>query len=333
MLRDSRSRFMSVSAVCAVSALALSACGSGGDSASSGSDKDKMNVVTSFYPLGFAAEQIGGDKVKVTSLTKPGAEPHDLELSPKQIASLSEADLTIYEKGFQPAVDSAVKTSAKSDKALDVAPAADLTLKLSESTSVGEEEGHHEHEHEGESGHEGHNHAGDSDPHFWTDPVRYKAVATEIANRMAKADPQNKATYEANAKKFTDKLDKLNADFKSGLSKCTNKNLVTGHAAFGYLASRYGFKQVGVAGVSPESEPSPARLKQVAAYAKKNNVKTIYSETLVSAKTSETVARETGAKVQVLDPLEGITSASKGKDYFEVMQSNLTTLKSGQSCK
>lgn len=319
------SRTASLSAVMAASALVLSGCGSSGDSSSS---EGKTKVVTSFYPLAFAAEQIGGDKVSVTSLTKPGAEPHDLELSPKQISSLAEADLTIYEKGFQPSVDEAVKTSAKSDKTLDVAPAADLTLKLSETTQVGSGD---EHDH-AEEGHD-HAHEGDADPHFWTDPVRYKAVANEISQRMSKADPKNKATYEANAKKFTDKLDKLNADFKSGLGKCTNKNLVTGHAAFGYLAQRYGFNQVGVAGVSPEAEPSPSRLKDVAAFAKKNKVTTIYAETLVSPKTSQTVARETGAKVAVLDPIEGITSASKGKDYFEVMQSNLTTLKTGQACK
>ena len=344
MLRLSRTA--ATTAVLASSALVLSACGSGSDSSSaggsgaSGGSGDKLKVVTSFYPLQFAAQQIGGDKVDVSSLTKPGAEPHDLELSPKQVASLSDADLTVYLKGFQPSVDEAVKTSAKADKSLDVSPAADLSLKLSESSKVGQdaEEGHDhegEHSHEGEHGHEGHDHGheGDADPHFWTDPVRYKAVAKSMADRLSKADPKNKATYEANAKKFTDKLDQLNTKFSTGLKSCTNKNLVTGHAAFGYLAKRYGFNQVGVAGVSPEAEPSPARLKDVAAFTKKNNVKTIYAETLVSPKTSETVARETGAKVQVLDPIEGITSASKGKDYFEVMESNLKTLKSGQGCK
>ena len=333
MSRETRA--FSLVALATASVLAVSACGgskdassgstTSGASATSEASGKKLNVVTSFYPLTFATEQIGGDKVSVTSLTKPGTEPHDLELSPQQIASLGNADLTVYLKGFQPAVDNAVKTSAKADKTVDVASSADLSLKLSESTTVGGQE----EEHEGE----GHDHENDADPHFWTDPVRYQAVAKQISDSLSKQDPSNKATYEANAKTFVDKLDALNKEFSSGLKSCSNKHLVTGHAAFGYLSKRYGFDQVGVAGVSPESEPSPARLKDVAEYAKKNNVKTIYAETLVSPKTSETVARETGAKVDVLDPIEGITSASKGKDYFEVMRSNLKALQSGQQCQ
>ena len=309
--------------VAALTSLSLTACGSDSSPSNSGSG-EKIDVVASFYPLAFAAEQIGGDKVKVTSLTQPGVEPHDLELTPQQVAALPKAKLAVYEKGFQSSVDDAIKSSAKSDAVLDVAPSADLSLKLSQTTSIGSDE-HAEEDHD-------HEHASDADPHFWTDPVRYKAVANAISAKLQKQDPKNAETYKKNAEAFVKKLDDLHAKFSAGLKQCTNRSLVTGHAAFGYLAQRYNLKQVGVAGVSPDAEPTPARLKQVADYTKKNNVKTIYSETLVSPKTSKTVARQTGAKVEVLDPIEGITSASKGKNYFEVMTSNLSTLQKGQGC-
>ncbi|KLO62765.1 ABC transporter substrate-binding protein [Dermacoccus sp. PE3] len=320
MLRTSR---LSLAASALVATTALTACGSGSSNSGSG---DKVETVASFYTLQYALERIGGDRVEVSSLTKPGQEPHDIDPSPKQIASLADADLAVYLKGFQPSVDAAVSSNAKKDKTLDVAPDADMTLKLSSTESVGGEA--HEHS-EGD----GHDHSGDTDPHFWLDPVRYKAVVQAVGARLAKADPEGKATYEANTKKMVADLDALNTEFKSGLANCTNKTLVTGHAAFGYLASRYGFTQVGVSGVSPEAEPTPQRLKAVAAFAKKHDTTTIYSETLVSPKTAETVAKQTGAKVAVLDPLEGLTDASKGKNYFEVMKSNLTTLKQGQGCK
>lgn len=315
-----RSR-LTATAAALVSSVALTGCGSG----SAGGDDGKTKTVASFYALQYALERIGGDKADVTSLTKPGQEPHDIDPSPRQVAALADADLTVYLKGFQTNVDAAVTSSAKADTTLDVAPEADLSLHLSSTESVGDT---HEHS-EGD----GHDHSGDTDPHFWLDPVRYKSVVQAIGTRLEKTDPKNKATYAANTKKLVADLDALNAEYTSGLAHCSNKTLVTGHAAFGYLASRYGFTQVGVSGVSPESEPTPQRLKAVAAFAKEHHTTTIYSETLVSPKTAQTVASQTGAKVAVLDPLEGLTDASKGTNYLEVMKSNLATLKQGQGCK
>lgn len=326
-----------MSAATAAAALTLSACGSsdsGSDSSKSGADKGAIKVVTSFYPLTYATEQIGGKHVDVTSLTKPGVEPHDLELTPQQVAVIPGADLTVYEKGFQKAVDDAVKSNAKSDKVLDVDKAADLNLKTSDTTSVGPQDEEEGHDHGDEHGDEhGHDHDEDGmDPHFWNDPVRYKAVAEDIGKRLEKADPDHADDYKKNTAAFTKKLDELNQKFDKTLKTCKNRNLVTGHAAFGYLAKRYNLTQVGVAGVSPEAEPTPQRLKDVSAFIKKNHVTTVYSETLVSPKTAQTIAKETGAKVEVLDPIEGITKESKGQNYFEVMDSNLATLKKGQSC-
>lgn len=321
-----------LAAPAALGLVALSACGPGDGSASShgsaAAEDGTITVVASFYPLQYAAEQIGGRHVQVSNLTTPGAEPHDLELTPKDVATLSRADLAVYEKGLQSAVDTAVADTAP-DKALDVAAAADLSL------THGETIGADGHDHAGESAeeHAGHSHGeGAKDPHFWLDPLRYAKVSQAIADRLGQVDPAHAADYDANLKAFTGRLTALDQELAAGLKGCTNRTIVTSHAAFGYLADRYRLRQVAISGLSPEEEPEPAKLAQIATYAKAHRVTTIYAETLVSPAIAQTVAKETGAQTAVLDPIEGITDASAAKDYVGVMQANLAALKKGQSC-
>ncbi|MFD3514473.1 metal ABC transporter substrate-binding protein [Streptomyces sp. NPDC058657] len=315
-----------------VGLLSLSAC-AGSSSATEGKAADgknaegKLNVIASFYPMQYLAEQIGGDKVAVSTLTKPGVEPHDLELKPKQTAELSDADLILYLGGLQPAVDEAVKQSG--------AKAAVDAASLTKTESHGTESGGHEHGEE-EAGHEGHDHGhaeGAADPHVWLDPVKYAEIAKGVEKSLAKADPANAATYQKNATTLVTKLDGLNTAFKDGLKNTSTKTFITTHAAFGYLAERYGLEQEGISGVAPESEPSPARIKQLQKIAKEDEVTTVFFETLVSDKTANTLARDTGLKTDVLDPLEGITDKSRGEDYVEVMQSNLAALKKALGAK
>jgi zinc transport system substrate-binding protein len=296
------SRRARIAAPVIIAALALSACGSanGAGDTSTG----RVDVVTSFYPLQLAAEQIGAGHVSVTSLTRPGAEPHDIELTTRDVASVSKASLVIYERGLQAAVDTAVDSQA-GDRGLDVAPTANLTLRLA---------------------------SGATDPHFWLDPQRYAAVAKSISARLSAADPANKADYEKNAKAFEDRLTALSAELTNGLARCQRKDLVTSHAAFGYLAQRFGMRQVAINGLSPAEEPSAADIAVVSRFARANGVRTVYSETLASPAIAATVARESGATMATLDPIEGLTSQSAGKDYFEVMRANLKALQAGQGC-
>jgi zinc transport system substrate-binding protein len=282
-------------------ALALSGCGLSQESSAS---TGKVAVVASFYPLQFATQQIGGSHVAVTSLTKPGAEPHDIELTPRDVGSVSKARLVVFEKGLQGAVDSAVESQG-GDRGLDVAPAAKLDLKLA---------------------------SGSTDPHFWLDPQRYAAVATAISARLSIVDPAHKADYEKNARVFQDRLTALSAEFTTGLANCHRRDIVTSHSAFSYLARRFGMKQMAINGISPEQEPKAAALAAVSTYARANGVTTIYAETLVSPAIAATVARESGATMATLDPIEGLTSASAGADYFGVMRSNLKALQAGQGC-
>lgn len=269
-------------------------------------DRDAVAVAAAFYPLAFAVEQVGGPHVQVTNLTKPGAEPHDLELTPAELSLLTRAPLVVYARGLQPAVDEAVR-ARPADAVLDVTPAARLQVLPGAPAGQG------------------------PDPHFWLDPVRYADVGRAVADRLAEVDGDHAAAYRAAARDFAARLDALDREFRSGLGTCRSRDLVTSHAAFGYLARAYGLSQVGISGVSPDAEPDPAQLAAVAALTRDRGVRTIYAETLVSPALAETLARETGAKVAVLDPVEGVAAGS-GADYFTVMRANLAALRTGLGC-
>lgn len=282
-------------------ALVLAACG-GSSSAGSG-EGGPLRVAASFYPLQWVTAQVAGEHAEVSSLTPPGAEPHDLELGPRQVATIGEADLVVYLDGFQPAVDEAVAQEA-GDSALDVTDPADLV----------------------ETG-------GTVDPHFWLDPTRLADVADAVGQRLGEVDPAHAAAFTDGAAEVRAELEALDAELAEGLAGCAGTDLVTSHTAFGYLAARYDMEQVGITGLSPESEPSPKALAEVADFVADNDVRTIYSETLVSPEVARTLARETGVRTAVLDPLEGLSSESSGEDYLSVMRANVAVLQDGQACR
>ncbi|WP_345963458.1 zinc ABC transporter substrate-binding protein [Streptomyces sp. BRB040] len=323
-----RRRRISGIAVTAATALGLgtlSACSS--DSSAAG-NTDKFDVVASFYPMEYLAEQIGGDHVNVTTLTEPGQEPHDLELSAKQTAQMGEADAVLYLKSLQPAVDEAI---AQSDVKTKI-DAATLT-KLEDHGNVEHDHGGEEHadEHAEEEHSEGGEHS--LDPHVWLDPVKYAEIAEGVAKSFEKADPDHADDYRKNAEALAKKLSGLDTAYKDGLKTTATKVFFTNHAAFGYLAERYGLTQEAINGLDPESEPSPARIKELQEEAKADGVTTVFYETLVSDKTAKTLAKDAGLKTDVLDPLEGITDKSKGDDYVAVMESNLKALQAALGAK
>lgn len=297
----------------------LSACSdsSAADSNSSG----KLDVVASFYPLQYLAEEIGGDHVSVTNLTEPGQEPHDLEISAKQTAQLQEADAVLYLKNLQPAVDDAVAQSEVKTK-IDAA-----TLTTLE--KHGNEVGGHAAEHDDTEGEE----TGATDPHIWLDPVKYAEVAEGVGKAFEKEDPDNAGEYKSNTAALVKKLDALNTQYEDGLKNTTSKVFITTHAAFGYLAERYGLTEEAINGLDPESEPSANRVKDLETMAKADGVTTVFYETLVSDDTAKTIAKDAGLKTDVLDPIEGITDKSKGDDYLQVMESNLKALETALGAK
>lgn len=289
----------------------ISGCGK--DPAAARSAGAPVRVAAAFYPLEYVARRVGGDGVTVTSLTKPGAEPHDLELSPKDVAAVTDAELVVYLAQFQPAVDETVKS--KPDRALDVTAAARADL-----TSAAGAEGHED------------DHGDEHDPHFWLDPMRLADVADAVAARLTQADASRAASFSANAATLRADLTALDAEFRAGLTSCASRRIVTTHTAFGYLAAAYGLTQIGVSGIDPEAEPKPADIARVQDVVRKEKVTTVFFEPLVSRGVADTIARETGAKTALLDPLEGINDQSQGSDYLAVMRSNLTALRSALGC-
>ncbi|MFD7918155.1 metal ABC transporter solute-binding protein, Zn/Mn family [Streptomyces sp. NPDC059740] len=299
--------------------LALGACSAtgGGD----GRDGDgRLKVTASFYPLEFLARQIGGDHVAVTDLTSPGTEPHDLELSPRQTAALGESGAVLYLHGLQPAVDEAVRQSG-------VAHVADAAAFSHLEQHGSEVDGSHHTTGDNGTGDADEDGAG-ADPHIWLDPVRFAQVAKGVGRTLAAADPGHRATYEKNTDTLVNRLDALDRRYREGLEHRTSDTFITTHAAFGYLAERYGLTEEAVSGVDPESgDVSGARIRELQELAHRHHVHTVFFETLASPTTAKTLARDVGAGTDVLDPLEGITKASRGRDYFQVMDANLTALR------
>lgn len=324
-------RFLAA-ACAAATALALSACSSTAPSSTSGAKDGTLTVMASFYPLQYLAEKIGGEHVTVTSLTPAGAEPHDLELSPKTVDALSSADAVIYLAGFQSAVDEAIEQQAPKT-VIDVSPAVQLVEAGVDANHPSEEEdeGTDETQSSEADGHEDHHHDMSADPHFWLDPVRMANAATLVGDKLAEANPANAEMYKTNAKALKDELTSLGNDLVSKTSTCQIKTFVTAHTAFGYLADRTGLTQVGISGLDPDSSPSPARLAEISQIAKDQGVTTIFTEALIDPKVAQTLADDLGITTAVLDPIESQTDPSK--DYSGVMNDNINALTKALNCQ
>jgi zinc transport system substrate-binding protein len=313
--------------------LLVAACGTGTQTPES--EPGQLRVVTALYPFQFVSERVVGASAQVSNLVTPGAEPHDLELSPRQIIEIAEADVVVYQSGFQPAVDEAIAQNAPA-AVVDVADV--VTMQTVPDHEHGAEPVEHtEDEHAGEEGHgeEGHDHeleAGAADPHTWLDPANMAAVGRAVADTLAEVEPDEAATVRANADALERELDTLDRDFAAGLETCERREFITSHAAFGYLASRYDLEQIGISGISPDAEPSPARIAEIHSEAELHGVTTIFTETLVSPAVAEAVAGDLGLTTDVLDPVEGLTEQSRGQDYIAVQRANLEALRTANGC-
>ncbi|OGE30996.1 hypothetical protein A2631_04925 [Candidatus Daviesbacteria bacterium RIFCSPHIGHO2_01_FULL_44_29] len=271
----------------------------------------KVNITTSFYPLYFFTSEVVADKGSVTNITPAGAEPHDYEPTTQDLARIEDSQLLVLNGGVEPWGDK-IKDTLK-DKPIVVLEAAEglLTRQLTEDGEVVF-----------------------LDPHIWLSPPLAKIEADKITQIMQKIDPQNMAYYTDRSSQLKLKLDELDMMYKQGLSSCQRRDIVTAHVAFGYLAEAYGLNQIAIAGLSPDEEPSPAKLAEVAQFVKVRQIKYIFFESLVSPKLAETIASETGTKTLVLNPLEGLTpeDLASGKNYLTVMKDNLANLKVALEC-
>lgn len=278
--------------------------------------KDKIVVYASFYPMYDFAKNIGKDKIDLKLMIPAGVEVHDWEPTAKLMGDMEKADVFIYNGlEMEPWAEKLI-ASVQNDQW--------IVVEASKGVALLEAEEHEEEEHGEEEGAHG-----DYDPHVWLNPMNALKQAENIKNAFVKVDKANQDFYERNFKEFTDKLKALDQKFQEELRNVKRKEIVVAHGAFGYLAHRYGLEQVPIAGLSPQEEPSAAKLAEITKFAKERNLKYIFFETLTSPRLAEVLAQEVGAKTAVLNPIEGLTQEEMkaGKDYISVMEENLKTLK------
>jgi zinc transport system substrate-binding protein len=278
--------------------------GATGCAAFSETGDDRVSVAAGFYPLAFIAEQVGGEDVHVTNLTEPGQEPHDLELDLRTTAEVADADLVLILRGFQPSVDDAVDEVAEGE-VLDVSDVVDLKPSAEDPDQP--------------------------DPHFWQDPERMAMLTEEVAGRLAEVDPDHATTYRENGEALAAELRQLTTDFERGLDGCARDTVVVSHDAFGYL-SRFGLQIEGIAGLSPDAEPTPADLARIQDLIRTEGITTVFSEQLASPRLAETLADDLGVTTAVLDPIEGLSDETAGEDYLSLMRQNLAALEEANRC-
>lgn len=276
------------------------------------SQSTKLPVVASFYPIYFFASEIGGDKVDVKNITPPGTEPHDYELTPRDIANIYDSKLLVLNGGqLEPWADTV--TAQLSSGTVVVTAGQDITTRLmmpqDDLTNI--------------------------DPHVWLSPKLAQHEVKKITLGYIQADPKNSAYYLGEQNELLQQLAQLDNDYQQGLAQCASHDIITSHTAFSYLAAEYGLNEVAISGLSPDEEPSPAQLANVVQFANTHQVQYIFFESLVSPKLAETIASEVGAQTLVLDPIEGLTDEEiqQGANYFTVMRTNLQNLRTALQCK
>lgn len=307
-------RLSALVCACTLSLSLLTGCGTQPTDTAAGDGR--LRVLTSFYPMYDFACKIGGDCIDVTNMVPSGTEPHDWEPSTNDLKNLEKADVFIYNGAdMEPWADDLLVSRSDTLRVVEA----------SENVELRTTDGEHEHAHEhGDADH----HHGDFDPHVWLDPENAKIEMEAIRDALCAADPENSTVFQSNYEKYAAELDALDAEFREKLAPLPNRTIVVAHEAFGYLCDAYGLTQVGIEGLSPDSEPDPGRMAEVIDFVREHSISTIFFEELVSPKVAEAIASETGAQAKMLSPLEGLSDeqAAAGADYFSVMHDNLAAL-------
>lgn len=307
-------RLSALVCACTLSLSLLTGCGT--QPADTAAGDGRLRVLTSFYPMYDFACKIGGDCIDVTNMVPSGTEPHDWEPSTNDLKNLEKADVFIYNGAdMEPWADDLLVSRSDTLRVVEA----------SENVELRTTDGEHEHAHEHE---DADHHHGDFDPHVWLDPENAKIEMEAIRDALCAADPENSTVFQSNYEKYAAELDALDAEFREKLAPLPNRTIVVAHEAFGYLCDAYGLTQVGIEGLSPDSEPDPGRMAKVIDFVREHSISTIFFEELVSPKVAEAIASETGAQAKMLSPLEGLSDeqAAAGADYFSVMHDNLAAL-------
>ena len=255
---------------------------------------DKLQIYTSIYPIYDFTKKIGGEKITVYNMTKAGAEPHDFEITSKDMANLSKADLFIYNGGGMEHWVDSVKNA--------------LNIKYVDSSS-------------------NINNQNNLDPHFWLSPKNAKIQMENIKNGLIEINSENKNYYESNYNLYASRLDKFDNKIKNSLSNIKNRNLVLTHPAFGHFCKEYSLTQIAIV----RDEADPKAMAEIITFIKNNDIKAIFYEEFSSSKLADSIAKETQIKILTLNPIESLSEKNieAGEDYFSIMEKNLISLRDG----
>lgn len=304
----------------------------------------KLNVYASVYPIYDFTKKIGGDKINLSMLTKPGEEPHHYEPSSDDIKNLSKADLFIYNgAGLESFTDKIIESNpdlktCQASEGVDLIKAThdhdhdhDFCQNSDDADHNHNHENENNHNHEAKENHSSHeeeHHHGMYDPHTWLSIKNAKIEMENIKNKLSEIDPDNASYYQKNFDKYAKMCDDLDKEYSQKISVLPNRVMVVSHQAFGYLCGDYGLSQVPIKNISNEDEPDAQTMAQIIDYIKKNNIKYICVEEMTSTKVADTIKAETGAQIKVLSPVETLTQEQmdKGEDYFSIMENNLKIL-------
>lgn len=317
---DMRSLRLLIPAICGVALISCSGTNTTTDSSSN--KQATITVAASFYPIAEIVARVGGDNVDLVALTPPGEGAHDVQLTAKSLDQLASSELVFYiSDGFQPDIEKAVSSLPDSVKAVDLLTSLELLPIVAQLEGT-----------EGET--DGEVLASGKDPHVWLDPANMVTMTRSVADAMGQSSPDLSATFATNAAAYIAELETLGNDIDTTFANCESRALVTSHRAFAYLAKRANLTQVAISGVNPEEEPSAKNLEAIAAFAVKNKVSTIFFETLLPADLAKTLADKVGAKADLLDPIEGLSSEdlADGASYISVQRDNLTRISLGLRC-
>lgn len=282
---------------------------------------DRLRVTASFYPIAFIAERVGGEHVHVVQITPGASEPHDYEPTPHDVVSIERGDIFLW-NGY--GVDAWAQKTAE-----NLSRAGKTSLQVAEGlatlTFTHDDDDHgHVDEHELAI-----------DPHVWLDLTLMQSMTERVRDAFIQRDPVHADAYRSSAEDLHQELGTLHQEYVSGFSSCAQKHIVTSHDAFGYMAHRYGLIVTSIAGISPDEEPSPARMAEIISVIRREKVSTVFFEALISPRLAEVIARETGATTSMLNPIEGLTDSDRAEkaDYLSLMRSNLASLRTALSCK
>lgn len=295
MVAGMKTRLYRVLAVATIATLATGGCATDTTPANAG-----PTVAAAFYPLEFVAQRVVGDVGTVTTVTSPGVEPHDVELSPATVREMQNADLVLYIAGFQPAVDNAITSTGA--VALDAATV--VSLHAADGTSS-------------------------LDPHFWLDPAVLGTYALAVGDSLARLDPAHGDAYQSHAANLAQELAALADAYSTGLSQCARRDIIVSHEAFGYLTAAFGLTQIAIAGVDPQNEPSPTKIREIRDIIASTGSTTVFTESLVNPAVADSLAADASVATAVLDPVETVVN---GDDYFGVMNRNLDALRTALDC-